>query len=99
MVFYEAFDKDKPLYKPMHSNKQGKKYMVYVKSDSGGKKLIHFGATGYKHNYSEEAKKNFRARHGCDKSGISKDTPKWWACEYLWNKKQPIGKKTSGVGK
>ena len=37
------FKTKKPLYKPVKSNRQGKKGMVYVKSDSGGKKLIHFG--------------------------------------------------------
>ena len=86
------FHTDKPLYQPRPSTRAGKKYMVYVKNGSGGKKLIHFGATGYKHNYSPEAKKNFRARHNCDSA--QKDTPKWWACNYLWNKKQDIGSKT-----
>lgn len=84
---------DKPLYKPTKSNRPGKKYMVYVKGENGNPKLVHFGATGYKHNYSEEAKNNFRARHGCENA--SKDTPKWWACNYLWGKKQPVGTKTN----
>ena len=87
------FHTNKPLYQPRPSTRAGKKYMVYVKSPGGaGKRLIHFGATGYKHNYSEAAKKNFRARHNCD--GAQKDTAKWWACNYLWNKKQDIGNKT-----
>ena len=37
----------KPLYKPFKSKKKGKKFSVYVKSASGGKKLIHFGAAGW----------------------------------------------------
>ena len=37
---------EKPLYKPFKSSKAGKKYSVYVKSKSGGKRLIHFGAAG-----------------------------------------------------
>lgn len=87
-----SFHTDKPLYKPKPSTRAGKKYMVYVKGPGGNPRLIHFGATGYKHNYSEGAKKNFRARHNCDSA--QKDTAKWWACNYLWNKRQEIGSKT-----
>ena len=48
--------------KPMKSDRAGKKKMV--KACSGGKeKLIHFGATGYGHNYSAAARKSFKARH------------------------------------
>jgi hypothetical protein len=38
---------EKPLYKPFKSTKAGKKFSVYVKSASGGKRLIHFGASGW----------------------------------------------------
>lgn len=88
----DSFRESKPLYQPRPSSREGKKYMVYVNAPGGGKKLIHFGATGYKHNYSEEAKQNFRARHNCESA--QKDSPKWWACNYLWNQKQDIGTKT-----
>ena len=90
---FEKRAKDKALYQPKPSNRPGKKYMVYVKGESGNPKLIHFGATGYKHNYSEKAKQNFRSRHNCDSA--NKDSAKWWACNYLWGKKQPIGTKTN----
>lgn len=96
-AFWSGFEKraeeDKTLYRPKPSSRPGKKYMVYVKGDSGNPKLIHFGATGYKHNYSEEAKKNFRARHNCE--GADKNTPKWWACNYLWGTNQRVGTKTN----
>ena len=36
----------KPLWKPVHSSRSGKKGMVYVMKD-GKKRLIHFGAAGY----------------------------------------------------
>ena len=39
----------KPLYKPFVSKAKNKKYSVYVKSSSGGKKLIHFGDKRYQH--------------------------------------------------
>jgi hypothetical protein len=95
-AFLQGFEKraeDKALYKPKPSTRPGKKYQVYVKGDSGNPKLIHFGATGYKHNYSADAKKNFRARHNCD--GADKNTPKWWACNYLWGTNQRVGTKTN----
>ena len=52
--------------KPTKSDRAGKKKMVKACAN-GQEKLIHFGATGYGHNYSAAARKSFRARH--------KDTP------------------------
>lgn len=67
---------------PTASNRPGKKKMV--KACSGGEeKLLHFGAKGYGHNYSPEARKSFKARHKCD-SATDKLTPRYWACKYLW---------------
>jgi hypothetical protein len=68
--------------RPTKSDRPGKKKMV--KACSGGKeKLLHFGATGYGHNYSKEARSSFRARHKCD-SATDKLTPRYWACKNLW---------------
>jgi len=68
--------------KPMKSDRAGKKKMV--KACSGGKeKLIHFGATGYGHNYSAAARRSFRARHKCS-TATSKLTARYWACKNLW---------------
>tara|TARA_A100001515_G_scaffold51455_1_gene40544 strand:+ start:2231 stop:2557 length:327 start_codon:yes stop_codon:yes gene_type:complete len=62
-----------------------------VKACSGGKeKIIKYGAKGYKHNYSDSAKKSFRARHKCDQKK-SKTSASYWACKDLW----PRGKKTT----
>jgi hypothetical protein len=64
------------------SDRAGKKKMV--KACSGGtEKLIHFGATGYGHNYSAAARKSFRARHKCS-SATNKLTARYWACKNLW---------------
>ena len=46
------------------SDRAGKKKMVKA-CEGGREKLIHFGATGYGHNYSAAARKSFRARHKC----------------------------------
>jgi hypothetical protein len=68
---------------PMKSDRKGKKRMV--KACSGGtEKLIHYGAEGYGHNYSDAARKSFRARHNCDQAK-DKLTARYWACKDLWS--------------
>lgn len=42
-------NKDKTLYKPFKSKAKNKKYSVYVQSEYGKPKLIHFGDTRYQH--------------------------------------------------
>lgn len=67
---------------PRKSPKAGKKKVV--KACSGSKeKIIHFGATGYGHNYSAAARKSFRARHKCSQAK-DKLTARYWACKNLW---------------
>lgn len=67
---------------PRPSTREGKKRMV--KACSGGKeKLVHYGAEGYGHNYSDAARKSFRARHKCS-TATDKLTPRYWACKDLW---------------
>jgi len=68
--------------KPVPSTRPGKKRMVLA-SDGKKEKLIHYGADGYKSNYSKEARDNFRARHNCD-TAKDKLTARYWACEDLW---------------
>jgi len=85
---------DKPLYKPFKSKKAGKKFSVYVKSPSGGKRLIHFGAVGYDDwrsgKATKEQRKSFRARiKGIKKKDGTfayrdKNSPAYWALNYLW---------------
>jgi len=84
----------KPLYKPFKSKKAGKKYSVYVKSKSGGKRLIHFGAAGMDDWRSGKAspaqRKSYRARAaGIKKKDGSqaikdKNSPAYWSYNYLW---------------
>ena len=67
---------------PRKSPKDGKKKVV--KACSGGKeKIIHFGASGYGHNYSAAARKSFKARHRCS-SAKDKLSARYWACKNLW---------------
>ena len=82
-----ASKKDMPCNKPRRSTSAGKKMMV--KACEGGKeKIIHFGAKGYKSNYSAAARRNFKARHKCH-TAKSKLTARYWACKKLWSKNSP----------
>jgi len=73
-----------PCNRVKKSYRPGKKFMV--KACSKGKtKLIHFGATGYGHNYSKGARKSFRARHRC-KSAKNKLTARYWSCKHSWTR-------------
>lgn len=81
--------------KPVDSDRPGKKKMVLAKK--GDKvKLLHFGHTGYRHNYSEQAKKSYRARAGGirNKNGeLTKNdvfSPNHWSMKVLWGKNDPI---------
>lgn len=71
------------------STRKGKKIMKKVCAD-GKEKLVHAGAKGYKHNYSKDAKKSFRARHKCDEKKDIFSAQKL-ACEELWPKEQKTG--------
>ena len=57
----KRLDKSKmPCNKPRKSPKANKKKVV--KGCEGGReKIIHFGATGYGHNYSAAARKSFKS--------------------------------------
>ena len=68
--------------KPVKSSNPNKKKMVLAK---GGDqvKLIHFGDASMGHNYSPEARKSFKARHGANiKKG--KMSAAYWADKELW---------------
>tara|TARA_E500000178_G_C16521281_1_gene530200 strand:+ start:40 stop:330 length:291 start_codon:yes stop_codon:yes gene_type:complete len=71
-----------PCNKPRRSSRPGKKKMVKA-CQNGKEKLIHFGASGYGHNYSAAARKSFKARHKCS-SATNKLTARYWACKTLW---------------
>ena len=55
-----------------------------VKACSGGQeKIIHYGASGYGHNYSAAARKSFKARHAKNiKRG--KMSAAYWANREKW---------------
>ena len=68
-----------------------KKATVYVRDPKTGKvRQIHFGASGYGHNYSKTARASYLARSAKirDAAGkLTKDdplSPNYWARRYLW---------------
>lgn len=76
------------------STRAGKKVMKKV--CKGGKtKMVHAGDSSMRHNYSDKARKNFKARHKC--STAKAGTAKHLACNTLW--KKGGSKKTTGKGK
>lgn len=80
------------LNSPMPSNRKFKKFQVYARDREGRVKSIHFGDVRYSdYTIHKNLKrlKSFRARHGCDPvSRLDKATPKYWSCQYLWNRRR-----------
>ena len=82
---------NKPKRTPNHKTK---KAVVAVREDDGDIKIIRFGAQGMGHNYSPEARKSFKARHGKNiKKG--KTSAAFWANKVFWaGKGKGKGKKS-----
>ena len=77
---------NKPKMTPSHPKKKA----VVLASSGHNLKLIRFGAKGYGHNYSPEARKSFKARHAANiKKG--KMSAAYWADKFLWS--GPSGRK------
>jgi len=101
---YEYQGKLWKLNTPLKSNAKGKKMMVLATKNVDGArrfKLIHFGATGYGHNYSPEAKFNYLRRSAGirNKEGKLTKNDRWsanyWARKILWPARKPAtGPKT-----
>lgn len=93
------------LNKPVRSTAKGKKMMVLATKTVDGErrvKIVHFGALGYGHNYSKEAKKNYLTRSAGirnKKGELTKNdkwSPNYWARKILWPKnKRATGPKTT----
>ncbi|MCP5506329.1 MAG: hypothetical protein H7A38_05555 [Chlamydiales bacterium] len=93
------------LNKPVRSTAKGKKMMVLATKTIDGErrvKIVHFGALGYGHNYSVEAKRNYLTRSAGirnKKGELTKNdkwSPNYWARKILWPKnKRATGPKTT----
>ena len=69
--------------KPMKSWRKGKKKVVLAKKGDQVK-IVHFGATGYGHNYSAAARKSYLARSAGIKGVDDKFSANYWARKILW---------------
>ena len=93
---------NKPKMTPKHPTK---KAVVAVRCDNGKIKTIRFGAQGMGHNYSPEARRNFKARHSKN-IARGKCSAAYWADKVFWagsrgSKKRPprSQKQTFGLGR
>jgi hypothetical protein len=84
---------ERPLYKPVKSNKKGKKGKVFVMKN-GVKRLIHFGDSNmqdFTQHKDLERRKSYLARSKGikDKDGKltynNKNSPNYWSRKVLWN--------------
>lgn len=80
---------NKPKMTPGHPTKKG----AVLAKEGDSVKLIRFGQKGYKHNYSDEARESFKARHGKN-IAKGKMSAAYWADKVLWKKGGP--KQTKG---
>jgi hypothetical protein len=71
------------LNKPKRTPKHRTKKAVVAVRVGGKVKIIRFGAQGMGHNYSPEARKSFKARHGKNiRKG--KSSAAYWANKVFW---------------
>ena len=71
------------LNKPKRTPKHRTKKAVVAVKVSGKVKIIRFGAQGMGHNYSPEARKSFKARHGRNIKKC-KSSAAYWANKVFW---------------
>jgi hypothetical protein len=92
--------------KVLPSSRPGKKVMALMPKRVDGKtkyKVVHAGAEGYKHNYSDAAKKNYLARSGGirkkDGSLAANDpwSPNYLARRALWARRSKADGSTAKV--
>lgn len=86
------FKTKKPLYKPVHSDRAGKKGMVYVMKN-GVKRLIHFGDSSMK-DFTQHKDKKRRASYLARSGGIrnkegkltknDKNSANYWSRRVNW---------------
>jgi|TARA_R110000796_G_scaffold231972_1_gene350099 hypothetical protein len=68
-----------PKRTPKHATKKG----IVAIRENGKIRIIRFGAQGMGHNYSPEARKSFKARHGKN-IAKGKTSAAYWANRLFW---------------
>jgi hypothetical protein len=73
--------RDLPCNSPRRTSGGPKKFVVKACSN-GQEKVLRYGDPKMKIKKSIPGRRrNFRARHGCDKNPPSKLTPRYWSCK------------------
>ena len=85
---YRLSGLNKPKRTPDHPTKKG----IVAINNNGGIKIIRFGDQKMGHNYSPEARKSFKARHGKN-IARGKTSAAYWADKLFWA--GPSGSKKS----
>ena len=77
------------LNNPTRSDNPKSKRMVYVRNDKGNVVKVYFGDPNLEIKRDDPARrKNFRARHNCDKPG-PKYKARYWSCKF-WEKGKSV---------
>jgi len=77
---YNLSGLNQPKRTPGHPTKKG---IVAVRESDGDIKIIRFGDQKMGHNYSDEARKSFKARHAKNISK-GKESAAYWADKMFW---------------
>jgi hypothetical protein len=77
---YNLSGLNQPKRTPGHPTKKG---IVAVRESDGDIKIIRFGDQNMGHNYSDEARKSFKARHAKNISK-GKESAAYWADKMFW---------------
>jgi len=77
---YNLSGLNQPKRTPGHPTKKG---IVAVRESDGDIKIIRFGDQNMGHNYSDEARKSFKARHAKNISR-GKESAAYWADKMFW---------------
>jgi len=77
---YNLSGLNQPKRTPGHPTKKG---IVAVREGDGDIKIIRFGDQKMGHNYSDEARKSFKARHAKNISK-GKESAAYWADKMFW---------------
>ena len=73
-----------------------KKYQVYVKGKGDTAKRITFGDPNLEiKRDNPKRRKSFRARHKCDSDPPSRDSARYWSCQF-WKAKTSVSEKLKG---
>lgn len=72
---------DRPKFTPSHPTK---KAVVATRVAGKGIRIIRFGAKGYPHNYSADARRRFRKRHARN-IARGRASAAYWANAFLWS--------------